>query len=37
LRKYAVSVESGEGILKGPLIAETYPVSVDESYVLVEV
>ena len=37
LRKYAVSVESGAGILQGPLIADTYPVSVDESYVLVEV
>ncbi len=37
LRKYAVSVESGEGILQGPFVAESYAVSVDESYVLVEV
>ena len=37
LRKYATSVESGEGLLKGPFIAESYPVSVDESYVLVEI
>ena len=37
LRKYAVSVESGEGLLKGPYVAESYPVTVDESYVVVEV
>jgi 3-phenylpropionate/trans-cinnamate dioxygenase ferredoxin subunit len=36
LRKYAVSVETGEGILAGPFVAESYAVTVDESYVLVE-
>lgn len=37
LRKYVVSVESGEGLLKGPYVAESYPVVVDESYVVVEI
>jgi nitrite reductase/ring-hydroxylating ferredoxin subunit len=37
LRKYAVSVESGEGILKGPFVAESYPVAIEESYVVVEI
>ena len=37
LRQYAVSVEAGERILEGPYVAETYPVSVEESYVVVEI
>jgi 3-phenylpropionate/trans-cinnamate dioxygenase ferredoxin subunit len=37
LRKFAVSVESGEGLLKGPYIAESYPVSVEENYVVVDI
>jgi 3-phenylpropionate/trans-cinnamate dioxygenase ferredoxin subunit len=37
LRKYSVSVETGEGLLEGPFVAESYAVSVDESYVLVEI
>src|SRR6202044_745381 len=37
LRKYAVSIESGEGLLKGPFVAESYPISVDENYVVVEI
>ncbi len=37
LRKFAVSVETGEGILKGPYVAESYPVSVEEHYVVVEI
>jgi nitrite reductase/ring-hydroxylating ferredoxin subunit len=37
LRRYATSVETGSGLLEGPFVAETYAVSLDESYVLVEV
>ncbi|HXQ51591.1 MAG TPA: Rieske (2Fe-2S) protein [Stellaceae bacterium] len=37
LRQYAVEVESGERILAGPYVAETYPVSVEESYLVVEI
>jgi 3-phenylpropionate/trans-cinnamate dioxygenase ferredoxin subunit len=37
LRRYAVSVEPGEGILRGPYVAETLPVSVEENYVVVEI
>ncbi len=37
LRRYAVAVESGERILQGPYLAETYPVSVEEDYIVVEV
>ena len=37
LRQYAVAVESGSSILAGPYVAETYPVSVEENYVVVEV
>jgi nitrite reductase/ring-hydroxylating ferredoxin subunit len=35
LRRYAVSVEAGERILKGRYVAETYPVSVEEDYVVI--
>jgi nitrite reductase/ring-hydroxylating ferredoxin subunit len=36
-RSYKVSVESGEAALeKGPYVAETYLVSVEEEYVVVE-
>ena len=34
----ATSVESGkEGLEKGPYVAETYPVSVEQQYVIVEI
>jgi 3-phenylpropionate/trans-cinnamate dioxygenase ferredoxin subunit len=36
IRSYAVSVEPGETLAKGPYVAETFPVTVEESYVLVE-
>jgi 3-phenylpropionate/trans-cinnamate dioxygenase ferredoxin subunit len=35
VRSYAVSVEPGESLVKGPYIAETFDVSVEEDYVLV--
>jgi nitrite reductase/ring-hydroxylating ferredoxin subunit len=36
LRRYAVSVEAGDQILKGPYVAETYPVLVEADYVVIE-
>jgi len=35
VRSYAVSVEHGENLVKGPYVAETFDVSVEEDYVLV--
>jgi hypothetical protein len=37
IKSYEVTVEPGERIAKGPYIAETFPVAVEESYVVVEV
>lgn len=36
-RKYEVAVETGAGVVKGPYIAETIVVTVEEDYVVVEV
>jgi nitrite reductase/ring-hydroxylating ferredoxin subunit len=36
-RKYAVSVEKGAQLVEGPYKAETFPVSVENDYVVVEV
>ena len=36
-RQFQVTVEPGETLVKGPYVAETFPVSVEEEYVLVEV
>jgi nitrite reductase/ring-hydroxylating ferredoxin subunit len=35
-RQFEVSVESGETLVKGPYVAETFPVSVEEDYLVVE-
>jgi 3-phenylpropionate/trans-cinnamate dioxygenase ferredoxin subunit len=37
VRQFAVSVEPGETLVKGPYVAETFAVSVEENYVVVEV
>ena len=37
VRAYPVAVEAGETLAKGPYVAETFPVTVEESYVLIEV
>ena len=37
VRAYPVEVEAGETLAKGPYVAETFPVTVEESYVLIEV
>jgi len=36
IRSYPVAVESGEELQKGPYIAETFPVHVEDSYVIIE-
>ena len=35
-RRYAVSVEPGASLVQGPYVAETFPVSVENDYVVVE-
>jgi 3-phenylpropionate/trans-cinnamate dioxygenase ferredoxin subunit len=35
-RIYAVSVESGASLVEGPYTAETFPVTVEDEYVVVE-
>jgi 3-phenylpropionate/trans-cinnamate dioxygenase ferredoxin subunit len=36
-RTYAVKVEPGEALAKGPFVAETFAVSVEDQYIVVEV
>jgi nitrite reductase/ring-hydroxylating ferredoxin subunit len=36
VRTYDVKVEPGDALVKGPYVAETFPVSVEESYVVLE-
>jgi nitrite reductase/ring-hydroxylating ferredoxin subunit len=35
-RQFQVKVESGETLVKGPYVAETFPVSIEEDYLVVE-
>ena len=35
-RAYAVTVEPGAALARGPLVAETFPVAVEENYIVVE-
>ena len=37
VRRYEVVVASGSELQKGPYVAETYPVTVEQEYVLVEI
>ena len=37
IRQYPVSVAPGGELVKGPYVAETFPVSVEEQYVVVDV
>jgi nitrite reductase/ring-hydroxylating ferredoxin subunit len=36
VKTYPVSVEPGIDVVKGPYVAETYPVAVENDYILVE-
>jgi nitrite reductase/ring-hydroxylating ferredoxin subunit len=35
-RSYAVTVKDGAELAEGPFVAETFPVSVEDQYVLIE-
>jgi nitrite reductase/ring-hydroxylating ferredoxin subunit len=37
VKSYEVAVEHGQDVCDGPYVAETFPVSVEEDYVVVEV
>ena len=37
IRSYPTAVEDGKDLEKGPFIAETFPVTIENSYVVVEV
>jgi nitrite reductase/ring-hydroxylating ferredoxin subunit len=37
VKTYPVSVEPGADLVKGPYVATTYPVSIEDDYVLVEI
>jgi len=37
IRQYTVSVEEGAKLVEGPYVAETFPVTVENEYVVVEV
>lgn len=37
VRRYAVQVEPGEALAKGPFVAETFTVSVEQDYLVLEV
>jgi hypothetical protein len=37
VRTYPVVIEDGETLAKGPFVAETFPVYVEDSYVVVEI
>jgi len=36
IRQFQIAVEPGEDLVKGPYVAESFPVSVEENYVVVE-
>jgi len=37
VRAYKAEVESGDELVKGPYVAETFPVTVERNYVVVEI
>lgn len=37
VRSFAVEVEAGESLVRGPFVAETFPVSVEQDYVVIAV
>ena len=37
VRRYAVHVEPGEALARGPYVAETVPVTVEHDYVVIEI
>jgi hypothetical protein len=37
IRTYPVVIEDGETLAKGPYVAETFPVHIEDSYVVIEI
>ena len=37
VKSYPAKIEPGDELVKGPYVADTFPVSVDENYVVVEI
>jgi nitrite reductase/ring-hydroxylating ferredoxin subunit len=37
IRQFEVTVESGDELVKGPYVAESFPVSVEQDYLVVEI
>ena len=37
VRSYPVVIEDGEALAKGPYVTETFPVSIEDSYVVIDV
>ncbi len=37
VRRYAVQVEAGGSIAKGPFVAETFPVAVEQDYLVIDI
>lgn len=37
VRAYDTAVETGEALVKGPYVAETFPVVIEQDYVIIEV
>jgi len=37
IRSFKTAVEPGENLVKGPFVAETFQVSVEEKYVVIDV
>jgi nitrite reductase/ring-hydroxylating ferredoxin subunit len=37
VRAYDAHVEQGETLVKGPFVADTYPVSVEQNYIVIEI
>ncbi len=35
-RQFQVTVEPGEALVKGPYVAESFPVAIEEEYLVVE-
>jgi nitrite reductase/ring-hydroxylating ferredoxin subunit len=36
-RRFTTEVQTGDGLIKGPYVAETFPVAAEDSYIVVEV
>jgi 3-phenylpropionate/trans-cinnamate dioxygenase ferredoxin subunit len=37
IRQFKVAVEAGEALAKGPYVAETFPVTVEQQYIVIDI